>query len=198
LETLWLDGDPAPLRITEAEPPKIAAHVYCGQTARWIKIIFGMEVGLRRVDFMLHGSAALTPKGAEPPIFGPRLLWPNGCMHQDATWYVGRPRPTRHYLRDFDVDQLLPEKMAHRPPRQFLAYVYCCQTAGWMKTSLGTETTSAQATLYYTGFELPQKWHSRPTLFGSCLLWPRLPISATADLLLLYFVSLVLVTLCHK
>jgi len=30
------------------------------------------------------------------PIFGPCLLWPNGWMHQDATWYRGRPRPKRH------------------------------------------------------------------------------------------------------
>ena len=26
---------------------------------------------------------------AEPPIFGPFLLWPNGWMDQDATWYGG-------------------------------------------------------------------------------------------------------------
>jgi len=40
---------------------------------------------------------APTPKGAEPqPIFGPRVLWPNGCMDQDATWYGGRSRPTRY------------------------------------------------------------------------------------------------------
>jgi len=27
--------------------------------------------------------------------FGPFLLWPNGWMHQDATWYGGRRRPRR-------------------------------------------------------------------------------------------------------
>ena len=32
----------------------------------------------------------------EPPIFGPCLLWPNGWMDQDATWYGGRPLPKRH------------------------------------------------------------------------------------------------------
>ena len=35
-------------------------------------------------------KGALPKGGAEPPIFGPRLLWPNGCMDQDATWYGGR------------------------------------------------------------------------------------------------------------
>ena len=24
------------------------------------------------------------------------VLWPNGCMDQDATWYGGRPRPRPH------------------------------------------------------------------------------------------------------
>jgi len=35
------------------------------------------------------------PKGVQPPIFGPCLLWPNGWMYQDATWYGGKlqPRP---------------------------------------------------------------------------------------------------------
>ena len=32
--------------------------------------------------------------GAPSPInFGPFLLWPNGWMYQDATWYGGRPQP---------------------------------------------------------------------------------------------------------
>ena len=34
--------------------------------------------------------------------------------------------------------QLPPEK-GHTHPTQFLAYVYCGLTAGWMKTPLGTE-----------------------------------------------------------
>ena len=27
------------------------------------------------------------------------VLWPNGWMDQDATWYGGRPRPHRHCVR---------------------------------------------------------------------------------------------------
>jgi len=33
------------------------------------------------------------PKGAQPPIFGPHPLRPNGYIDQDSTWYGGRPRP---------------------------------------------------------------------------------------------------------
>ena len=63
-----LDADPA---------PKFSAHVYCGQTAGWIKMVLGMDVGLSPGDFVLDGDPAPLPqKGAEPlsPIFGPFLL----------------------------------------------------------------------------------------------------------------------------
>ena len=51
-------------------------------------------------------------------------------MHQDATWYVGRPRPTRHCLRDFDVDQLLPEKR-HTDPQPIFGLCVLLPN-GWM------------------------------------------------------------------
>jgi len=55
---------------------------------------FGREVGLGPGDFMLDGPSSPSPKGAEPPIFGPCLLGPNGWMDQDGTWCGGRPRPS--------------------------------------------------------------------------------------------------------
>ena len=45
----------------------------------------GMEIGLSLSDFVLDGDPALpsSKMGVEPPspspIFGPFLLWPNGC-----------------------------------------------------------------------------------------------------------------------
>jgi len=55
-----------------------------------MKVVLGKDVGLSPGDFVLDGDPVPFPqKGAEPPlpIFGPFLLWPNGWMHQDATWY---------------------------------------------------------------------------------------------------------------
>ena len=87
--------------------PQFSAHICCGQTAAWIKMVLGMEVGLSPGYFVLDGDPApLLKKEAEPPP-------------------------------------------------QFLVHFYCGQTA-----------------------------QQPPTLFGPCLLWPRLPISATAELLL--------------
>jgi len=46
----------------------------------------GMQVGLGPGHIVLDGDPAPLPqKGAEPPIFGPHLLWPNGWMDHDAT-----------------------------------------------------------------------------------------------------------------
>jgi len=49
--------------------------MFFGQTAGWIKIPLGMEVGLGSGDIVLGGTE-LPPKGAWPPIFGTYPLWP--------------------------------------------------------------------------------------------------------------------------
>jgi len=54
-----------------AKPPKFSVHVYCGQTAGWIKMPLGTEVGLGPDDIMLDGDPALPPqKGASFPKRG--------------------------------------------------------------------------------------------------------------------------------
>ena len=73
--------------------------VYCGQTVGWIKMKIGTEVGLspgfssKRPavlkiligvgpgDIVLDGDPA-PPKKAQPPSFGPCLLWRNGRPSQ--------------------------------------------------------------------------------------------------------------------
>ena len=39
------------------------------------------------------GDPAPQKRTQQPPVFGPCLLWPNGWMDQDSSWYGGRPRP---------------------------------------------------------------------------------------------------------
>jgi len=72
----------------------------CGPYLLWqmagsIKMPLGVAVGLGPGDYVLDEAASLSPKTGRNPsqIFGPFLLWPNGSMHQDATWYGGRPQP---------------------------------------------------------------------------------------------------------
>jgi len=70
--------------------------VYSGQTVGWIKMKLGMQLGLGPGHIVLDVDPPPLPKGAEPPIFGPCLLWPNSWMDQDATLYRCRPRPRPH------------------------------------------------------------------------------------------------------
>jgi len=60
----------------------------------------GREVGLGQSDIVSDGDPAPLPKkGADPPIFSPCLLWPNGWMNQDTSWYGGRRQPMPHCVR---------------------------------------------------------------------------------------------------
>jgi len=88
-----LDGTQLPPK--KGTAPQFSANVRCGQTAGLTKMPLGMKVGLGPGDVVLDGEPA-TLKEAQPPIFGPCLLWPNGCMDEDATWYRSRPRPRPH------------------------------------------------------------------------------------------------------
>ena len=66
------DGDPGPLHKKGAEPPRqFSAHVYCGQTAGWIKMALGMEVGLSPGDFALDAD----PPPPENPQFSAHFYY---------------------------------------------------------------------------------------------------------------------------
>jgi len=91
--------------------------VYCGQTVGQIKVKLGSWHAGRSQPWphcVRWGPSSASPKGAQPPIFGPYLLWPNGWMDQDATWYEGRPRPKRHCVTWGPSSP--PPKRGQRPP----------------------------------------------------------------------------------
>jgi len=98
-----LDGDPAPpqkggtatpifgqclsyggrprLRWGPSSPPKrgtalphFSAHVYCGQTAGWIKTPLGTKVGLSPGHIVLHGDPAPPKRGTHTPNFRPMSI----------------------------------------------------------------------------------------------------------------------------
>ena len=123
-----------------------------------------MEVGLGPVHIVLEGDTApLLKKGAEPPIFGPSLLWPNGWMQQDATSYGGRPQPRQ--LCVSSGPSLLPQK--GQSPTQFSAHVDCGQTAARIKMPLGMEVgLGLRDTVFDMDPAMPRKkGHTHPTQF---------------------------------
>ena len=66
------DGDSATPR-TEGTPTttQFLAHVYCGQTAGWMKTPLGTEVDLGRGHIVLDGVPALRETGTAAPSFRP-------------------------------------------------------------------------------------------------------------------------------
>ena len=133
--------------------PQFSANVRCGQTAGWTKMSLGMEVGLSPGDFVFDGDPAIPRKMAyhPHPIFGPCLLWPNGWMDQDATWYRGKHRPRRRGVR---WGRSFPKK-GHSP--QFSVHVCCGQMAGWLNTPLGTEVDLGPGHIVLDGTQLSAK-----------------------------------------
>jgi len=86
-----------------------------------------------------------------------------------------------HIVLDGDTAPL--PKTGGRAP-QFSAHLYCGKMAGWMKTPLGKEVDLGPGHIVLDGVPAPAKGAQQPLpLFGPCLLWPRSPISATAELL---------------
>jgi len=75
----------------------------------------GREIGLSPSDIVLDGDPAPHPqKGVEPPIFGPCVLWPDGCMDQDGTWRRAIDLGPVHIVLDGDPAPL-PQKGAEPP-----------------------------------------------------------------------------------
>jgi len=67
--------------------------------------------------------------------------------------------------------QLPREQRAHPLPPNFLAHVYCGETAGWMKTPLGTEVDLGPGHIVLDGVPaLREIDTAAPHLFGPCLL----------------------------
>ena len=120
----------------------------------------GMVVGIGPRDILLDGDPASRQKRGTAPNFRPFLLWQNGWMDQDATWYGGRPRPRPHCVR-WGPSSPSPSKKRGTAP-QFSAHVYCGHTAGWIKMPLGTEVCIGPGYIVLDGDPAfrPQKGHS--------------------------------------
>jgi len=70
-----------PKKRAQKPPPHLAAHVYCGQTVRWIKMPLGKQVGLDTGDSIRWGHPTLPRKGAQQlphPTF-------SACIYYDQT-----------------------------------------------------------------------------------------------------------------
>ena len=71
------------------------------------------------------GPSSPRKKGTAPlPIFDPCLLWLNGWIDEDATWYGSRPRPRPHCVRGRPSSLPSLRETGTAAPL-FTAHVYC-------------------------------------------------------------------------
>jgi len=107
--------------------------VYCGQTAGWIKLPLGVEVGLGPGH--LFQMRTQLPQRGTAPIFRP--------ISVVAKWLIGSMPLGREIglsSGDIALDRdLAPQKRQGHSSPHFWAHVSCGQTAGWIKMSLGPD-----------------------------------------------------------
>jgi len=165
-----LDGDLA-LFQKRGRSPHFSAHVYCGQTAEWIKMALGMEVGLGPFHIVLDGDTAPLPtKGEQPPQFSAHLYCGQtaGCIKMPLGMEVGLS----------PGDFVLDGNPAPYPKRgeapQSSAHVYCGTTATWIMMPLGTEVGLGLCDIVFdVDPVIPRKRAHPHPIFGPCLLWPN-------------------------
>jgi len=97
-----LDGDPAISSPKSGQGPQFSAHVYCGQTAGWIKMALGLEVGLSPGHIVLDGDPAPPPQKGHSPQFSARVY-----CGQTAGW-IKMPRGTEIGLGPGDMEPSPP------------------------------------------------------------------------------------------
>jgi len=91
-----------------------SANVRCGQTAGWSKMPLKMPLGMEAIPDMTYNVFSGTLNPTQSINLGMEVgLGPGDFV--------------------FDGDPAIPRKKGTPTPTQFLAHVYCGQTAGWIK-----------------------------------------------------------------
>jgi len=109
--------------------PRTDLHVHFGRQPLRSSVTSVLGTEVTAPDRSLAKSDRSSPKRGQPPIFRPFLLWQNGWMHEDATWYGGRPQPRRHCIRRGPSSPPLNGHSRDSP--KFSDDVCCGQMAGW-------------------------------------------------------------------
>jgi len=113
------------------------------------------------------GTQLAPKKGHSPPLFGPCLLWPNGWMDQDATWYKGRPQAGQHCVRCGPSST--PQEAQHAPlfgPCLLWPQSPILATAELVFAQLSL-LPNAQTPMIYVAFQLARHPKSAPSCGAS-------------------------------
>jgi len=178
-----LDGEPAPSPQKGGRAPPILAHIYCGQTAGWIKMTHGMEVGLGPGHSVLDGTQPTVPKRGHSPQFSADFYCGQtaGCIRIPLA--LGAEVGLSLGDIVLDGDPALPPLKRHTPNFRSMSL----SPNGWMDydaTWYGGRPRIRRLCVSRGPSSPRRDGHSSPPpLFAPCLLWLRSPISATGELL---------------
>jgi len=149
-----LDGDPTPSQkrgrcpVLNLRPISIVAKRLDASHATW----YGGRPQPRRLC-VRWGRSPLPKKGAEPPNFRPMFV---AAKRLDGS--------RCHLVWRYALAQATLCKMGTQPPPQegggapipnFLAHVFCGQTAGWIKMPLGTGANLGPGDVVLDGVAAP-------------------------------------------
>jgi len=160
---------PSSLSIKGHSPPQFSAQVYCGQTAAWIKMPLGTEVGLG----MLDGTQLPLPKKGQSPQFSAHVY-----CGQMGGWI----KTTLGMVVGFGPGHIVVDRDPAPPPHkggtapQFSAQVYCGQTAGWIKMPLGMKVVLGPGNIVLDAYPTPPPRGTTPnfwpiSIVTSCHKW---------------------------
>jgi len=116
-------------------------------------------VGLGPGHIVLHWHPAPPPQSGTAPNFRPipvAAKWLNGLRCHLVC--RARPRPRRLFVRWGPSPPSSKRKRSPHP--QFSAHVYCGQTAGWIKMTLGIKVGLGPGHILLNGDSAPQKRHN--------------------------------------
>jgi len=107
--------------------PQFSAHIYSGQTAAWIEMPLGTEVGLGPGDIVLDGDPAPPFQkggGAPPPFANFRPIFIVAKRLDGSIWHLAW-RWAFAQATLLDGDPATPSKKGGSP--QFATHVYCAK-----------------------------------------------------------------------
>jgi len=119
------DGDQAPLPKRLQQPlPHFSAHVYCGQTAGWIKTPLAAEVDLGPGDCVEWGPRFPTERGMVASTFRPMSILAKRLYR--SGYHLVR----RYGLGAGEIFRWGPSRKAERGTADFhfSTHIYCGQT----------------------------------------------------------------------
>jgi len=105
-------------------------HRFCYRLNAFPTVIPVVLKHKRELEELGPDFVAIITSNGSPSAMGPLsvlsvcnigVLWPNGWMDQDTTWYGGRPRPRRRGVR---WGPSCPHGKGHSSPPHFSALIY--------------------------------------------------------------------------